>query len=250
MGYADIVIPVGSAARETGRIAVAAELARRLDARLHGLYVAAPAGRSRRDVVARKSFFEAASHQGADADWTQLSGDGQSDFLERARAADLIIAPLDPSGADAAATDLGHCRLATASGRPVLVLPPNASKTIGRCVLVAWREGPEAWRALAAAMPILKAADALWVVQAAPNAADLGACDSALEQHLSAQGLMPVMIRRCTASAARAALEAAAACGADLLVMDLGAWREISGAPRRGLGRVRKGAGPAALIAA
>lgn len=155
--------------------------------------------------------------------------------------ADIVI-QLGP-----AAGEVARIAQAAASGRPVLVLPAGASGAIGSHVLLAWRESPGAWRALAAATPFLKAAETLWVVQTAPDPTAFAARDDALEDYLRGHGLVPVMVRRCAASASRAVLETADACGADLLVMDLDLWRELATTPRHKSKRSRRSA---ALIAA
>jgi hypothetical protein len=132
-----------------------------------------------------------------------------------------------------AAGEIARIARAATSGRPVLVLPSAAIGAIGHHVLLAWRESPGGWRALTAATPFLKAAETLWVVQTAPDPTAFTASDGVLEDYLRGHGLVPVMVRRCAASASRAVLETADACGADLMVMDLELWRELATSPGR-----------------
>jgi nucleotide-binding universal stress UspA family protein len=56
-------------------------------------------------------------------------------------------------------------------GRPVLVAPPRASAApVDGVVLVAWKEGREAQRAVAAALPLLKQAREVKVVEICASA--------------------------------------------------------------------------------
>lgn len=56
--------------------------------------------------------------------------------------------------------------LAMAAGRPLLIVPPTvAALDLRRCV-IAWRDTPEARRALADALPLLALADAISLVEA------------------------------------------------------------------------------------
>ena len=251
MAYADIVMPVGSEPREAGRIAVAAGLAQRMAARLHGVFLAPRPGGGRQTEdglaprpcevlaadAARTSFFAAASRAGAVADWAG-DGDGHDGWLASARQADLIIAPEDAlTPAARAGTEPGW--LAATCARPVLVLPLDPDETdIGRRILIAWDDSPQAWSALHAALPLLQRAEAIWVISTAPNPRAFTRSDRDLEIYLGDMGLVPMMVRRCTLSAARAILDEAARCGADLTVMGASAWRQMADAPRSGPNRL------------
>lgn len=253
MAYANIVMPVGSEPREAGRIAVAASLAQRMAARLHGVFLAprpgdgrqAEGGRAARPCevlaadAAKASFFAAADRAGAVADWAAY-GEGADDWLASARQADLIIAPEDAL-ATAARTGTEPGWLAATCGRPVLVLPLDPGETdIGRRVLIAWDDSPEAWSALHAAVPLLQRAEAIWVISTAPNPRAFTRSDRDLELYLGNLGLVPMMVRRCTVSAARAVLDEAARCEADLTVMGASAWRQLADAPRSGPNRLAR----------
>jgi nucleotide-binding universal stress UspA family protein len=55
------------------------------------------------------------------------------------------------------------------SGRPVLIAPPKPVKAMGDRVMIAWKDGPEAARAVAAAMPILSHARHVTIVSVSEN---------------------------------------------------------------------------------
>jgi nucleotide-binding universal stress UspA family protein len=95
-------------------------------------------------------------------------------IVEQARAADLIVAsPARRNGLQPMGLDAGE--LVLAAGRPVLIVPPGTEFLAAKCVIVAWKDTREARRAVADAMPFLKAADDVSVV--AFGADDRGALD-------------------------------------------------------------------------
>lgn len=105
------------------------------------------------------------------------------------------------------------------SGRPVLMAPPKAPRSLGECILVAWNGSTETARAVALAMPFLKRAQSVHVVSAeggvtpGPTAEDLGAALqrhglSVTSRHVAARGRLPGQIF----------LDEAKEAGADLLV--------------------------------
>ncbi len=52
-----------------------------------------------------------------------------------------------------------------AAGRPILVVPSRVDGLQAKCVLVAWKDTPQARRAVSAALPLLRAADCVVVAQ-------------------------------------------------------------------------------------
>jgi nucleotide-binding universal stress UspA family protein len=92
-----------------------------------------------------------------------------SDYVaSEARCADLIITGVDPKLAwldgtrHVAASDLFmQC------GRPVLIVPPTVTKAAFNRVIVGWRDTREARRATADALPFLKAAKNVTIVEIA-----------------------------------------------------------------------------------
>jgi nucleotide-binding universal stress UspA family protein len=148
------------------------------------------------------------------------------ELARRARVADLIVLGRPPPGS----SDIG---LATtirdtvliSSGRPLLILPPAAVKgaehRVGHAIAIAWNGSPQVARAVAAAMPFLIRARAVYVVTA--ETAKTGVVEAErLVEHLQWHGIasQPVLI---TAAAGEpigsALLQAAGSAGADLVVM-------------------------------
>jgi nucleotide-binding universal stress UspA family protein len=148
--------------------------------------------------------------------WREAEGDPVRLLAEAAHGSDLVIT--SRGGALGVAE-----QLVTATGVPVLVLPPEMPRDFGRVVLVAWKSSPEAARAVHDALPFLQHAAAERVVLCAVGeeaAAGTGLDDAAamLERHG-----VPAQPERVDGADGRSTgevlLAQAAAHGADLLVM-------------------------------
>ena len=130
----------------------------------------------RADNPAMKIAFEEAVHaQDIAAEWRE--GDAGSGTVARvvmrhARTADLVIASQAASGwKDAWNLDIPD-RLALESGRPVLIIPNKGSyQPIPKRIVVGWSDRREAARALFDALPLLKRADRVTVVEVDPEPA-------------------------------------------------------------------------------
>ena len=127
-----------------------------------------------------------------DAAWRAAVGSAAT-VADYARYADLtIVGQQDPGRAASDDFDKVPEALLMASGRPVLIIPYSGNfPMIGRRVMVAWKRGREAARAVNDALPILAKADGVTLV--AVNADIVGAdgLDSAgrMAQHLSRHGV-------------------------------------------------------------
>ena len=102
------------------------------------------------------------------ASWSEVTGKQAAVVAVRGRLADLIaVAQPDPD------LNLGRNTLEAAlleTGRLVLLCPPTPVASIGRHVAIGWDGHAEATRAVAAAMPILVAADQITVLSAETGA--------------------------------------------------------------------------------
>ena len=153
---------------------------------------------------------------GADptATWREAEGDPVRVLAEAAHASDLVIT--SRGGALGTAE-----QLVTATGVPVLVLPPEMPRDFGRVVLVAWKGSPEAARAVHEALPFLQHTAANRVVLCAvgeETAAGVEAAAMMLERHGVA--VQPERVERTEGrSTGEILLAQATAHGADLLVM-------------------------------
>ena len=184
MRYKTILVHVDAAAAAPDRIRLAARLARQADAHLVG---AAPTGVSRflepaaagpaiearcrmlrgAAGAALQVFDRIAADEGVPSRETRLADDDVDAALAlRARYADIVIVS-QPDAATVAPpfpADLA-ARLALGGGRPVLVVPRHgACNAIGGAALVAWDGSREATRAVTGALPLLRAAAQVTVV--------------------------------------------------------------------------------------
>jgi len=194
MDYRSLLVHVDTSERSDHRVAVAAHLAQAYNAELAGAYLVPDGELSPfasammpADVVAARlaqsgdaqgeaeSRFRAAC---ADAslmavEWRAPAGDPIEAAVMHARYADLMVLGQPQRDASQAgfASELANAVMMR-SGRPVLFVPfagDNAS--LGRTVLVAWKDARESARALADALPLLARAEDVYVVSVAPQAA-------------------------------------------------------------------------------
>lgn len=90
-------------------------------------------------------------------------------FAREARCADLILTGMERPSllADTRHSDIGD--LVMRAGRPVLVIPPGVERIGKDRMLLAWKDTREARRAAFDALPLLKLAGGVTVVQVAPD---------------------------------------------------------------------------------
>lgn len=170
----------------------------------------------------RARFERAASRSGLRTTWRSVQP--HEDLVAHARYADLaIVARSDSTARGGIPLDLPQS-IVIASGRPVMLLPPEPPASAGRRVLVAWNASREAARAVADSLPFLTGAEAVQVlvVDATPQPEGHGEEPGAdVAQHLLRHGAK-VDVRRLSSGGedvGRLILSAAAAFGADLVVM-------------------------------
>lgn len=197
------------------RLAAACEIAKSLQASLTALYAATPAlselpyapaiggpGMSatllevdeRRREQAQKVFEEARRASGLDAAWAHTGQVPVTEaFAQQALFADLLVLGQRDAADDEAASvpaDFVESVL-LACGRPALVVPHiGATRTIGETVAIAWKETPEAARAVTAALPFLRKAKRVhvlsWGEEQAPG---IGGRMLDLDSYLHAHGI-------------------------------------------------------------
>jgi nucleotide-binding universal stress UspA family protein len=252
MGLKDLLLHVDGARGHEARLRIAAELARRNQAHLAGLFVIEPVTftgffspggadlaqaellqaiqqehESRRRTLAERlgaTFRARIDDAGVLGEWRVTEGDPSERVTLQGRYADLVI--LGQSDPDA--TSFGSAVPEAAllgSGRPVLVVPYiGADRPIGHHVLLAWNSSREAARAANDAVPLVAPGGKVTVLAINPargiaGDGDLPAADMA--HHLARHGI--------TAEAAHTVaddiavgdliLSRAADMGADLIVM-------------------------------
>ena len=110
-------------------------------------------------------FREACKHRAKSLDWRSAIDFPARFVLEQARAADIIVdggrsPPISDAFALASPKDL-----VMQTGRPLLVVPDRVEWFDLRSALVAWKDTPEARRAVADAVPLLRQAKQVTVVE-------------------------------------------------------------------------------------
>jgi nucleotide-binding universal stress UspA family protein len=104
--------------------------------------------------------------------WQLVSGIDTDETIARSRAYDLVVV-----GRDAESYTLGKERLGAivmACGRPVLLAPQKAPRALNGKVVLAWKNCPEAARAVSVAYPLLTKASQIMIVHAAEEKGKAG----------------------------------------------------------------------------
>ena len=243
----DVVVFLDGRRQGSPIIELAAQLAHEHGAHLTGAFVWPPLanegseafvrGKAIKELIAsyeeeisgyekklRRSFEQAANRTGLQSEWRSVRHQLAAGMVAHARYADLaIVGRSNTGGRDAIPLDLPQT-LVLASGRPVLLIPPDPSPTSRRRILVGWNASREATRAVADALPFLTRAEAveLLVVDHERDPAAYG--DEAgpdIARHLARHGVR-VDVRRMASGGGDVGhliLSRAEAFGADLLVM-------------------------------
>lgn len=104
------------------------------------------------------------------------------------------------------------------SAKPVMVLPQQASKSVGKKVCIAWNQSAESARAVSAAMPLLKQAEQVTIVTNGPQNR-LGPKAKHLQQYLAVHGVHAEHLKMKEKNDIKALLSAYKKSQSDLLVM-------------------------------
>lgn len=102
----------------------------------------------------------------ASAAWQEVTGDAGVLVSRRARLFDLVVLGRSGRVAKLPSSDTIEQTL-LGSGRPVLLAPAMAPPSIGHSIALAWNDTPAAVKAMAAALPFLKAARLVTVITVA-----------------------------------------------------------------------------------
>ncbi len=197
MSLSDILLRVMPAEPdELDRLSVAADLARRLNARLNGVFLAGP-GKCEADW-AQVLFGRAVAKTSLETTWRVIDGTSSEGFQYLARRSDLTILPGAGAvrGSSANRAYLPE-QLAFQAGGPVLILPTEPTPTaIGNAVLVGWNDTRESARAIHDCMPILMIAERVYVLSVIADRKLEPASDIVLLQHLRQHGVAVELERR------------------------------------------------------
>jgi nucleotide-binding universal stress UspA family protein len=239
MPYASIIVAADPGEQSSRRVGLAAHLAWKLDARLIGVAAwgpdypkgfgetSVPAGygieKIRQKALAElreaEDAFRLAATPAETIEWRSELQEGVAFLAEQSRAADLVVVGRQGENDRphlVAAVGPGDALMAT--GRPVLVVPPGVERMSAARVVVAWKNTLQSRRAISDAMPLLKLADEVQVVQVTDHA-DRAELDDVVA-YLGLHGVKAVGIHVTSdgTTTAGALLDAAETFGADLLV--------------------------------
>jgi nucleotide-binding universal stress UspA family protein len=243
MSIKDIFLNLDDSPACGHRIDVALSLAQRQGARVIGLSIVAYGYyqphylRADEKLAAVEAMLESkAGTAGVEANYRRIEstvvGVGTRELLiSSSHCSDLIVVGQESQRTSRDTVVVEH--LVTGAGRPVLIVPAAGAFTaVGRRVLVAWRNGREAARALHDALPILQRAEQVTLLSVV-SGDDSGQSQwEVIQDHLKKHDIQPrTEIRPVTsATLADTLLNHASEGGYDLLVM--GAYQPVS---RKGL---------------
>lgn len=248
MGYKTILVHCDASRSVDGRLAVAAEVAQKFEARLVGLHAREPfeavsyvdggmafaplmeayeAGRDAAEQTARAAYDKAIKGRTVASEWRVTEAFSDDALAVNARYADLlVVGQADPEDATSSRNDLPEA-MAFATGRPILVVPRiGALSPVGKTAMICWNASRESARAAADALPFLRAAEKAIVLAVDPEVSADGhgqepGADVAL--WLARHGVN-VTVQRDVAADGKVGeiiLSRAADCGADLIVMGI-----------------------------
>ncbi len=204
------------------RLKIAVGLAERFDAHVIGLHVrqafeapafsdAGPAMDSlyktyeavvKADEAVAAAAFKNAVGKSISSEWRVTDGYVEEAMVAHSRFADLVIVgQADPDNQPTGTpSDLAE-EVVMASARPVLIVPHiGVGKALGKTVMLCWNGGREAVRAATGALPLLKAADKVIVLEIDPKkGADREEPGADVAQWLARHGVK-VTVQRDTAA--------------------------------------------------
>ncbi|MBC9878729.1 universal stress protein [Bradyrhizobium sp. INPA01-394B] len=191
MTYATVMVSLALDQPNHARLEVAGELAERFEAAIVGIAAArfapplyftdgAEAQRLidqeensiKRQLADLEAQFRAATRtRGGQAEWRSAMDFPERFVVAQARCADIVVSGgQSPTFSDAFSL-VSPRDLVMQIGRPLLVVPDRTNWLNLRSVLVAWKDTPEARRAVAGALPMLRKAKDVVVVEI-PEAGD------------------------------------------------------------------------------
>lgn len=181
MTYATIMVHAEASEQAEPRLRLAADIANQFNAKLIGvgaeIYLPVLELSSLRAMelqnraidldieAAHRRFDPIASHATAGREWRAVQDRPASALIHQARAADLIVMGPARAGSDALCTHADPGDVLMRSGRPILLAPAYQTR-LGLCrMVVAWKDTPQSQRAVHDALPLLKRASRVKVVE-------------------------------------------------------------------------------------
>jgi len=153
------------------------------------------------------------------AEWRMETGEEPTWLADHGRAADMLVVGRARNGEEVAIDVLEAALMWT--GRPMLIAPPKARTENSGVVTIAWKDRPEAARAVAAAQPFLRTADQVIILAVAEDERTNEVSCERLRYALCWQNSRTTVqhLKPGDGPAVDVLLEAAAAANADMLVM-------------------------------
>ena len=187
MTWSSLIVYVDDEPDNTQRIEQACDLAKAHGAHLIGVSACAPetpmadaygAGILMGEVLtaqheraesalkgAEQRFRDLATRAGVSCEWRADVGDPTSLLVKHARAADVLIVGRDSANASGWRAPIPS-DLAMQAGRSILIVPPNPARPVaGAPVLLAWTDSRESRLAAVAAIPLLREAESVRVLE-------------------------------------------------------------------------------------
>ena len=187
MTWSSLIVYVDDEPDNTQRIEQACDLAKAHGAHLIGVSACAPetpvadaygAGILMGEVLtaqheraesalkgAEQRFRDLATRAGVSCEWRADVGDPTSLLVKHARAADVLIVGRDSANASGWRAPIPS-DLAMRAGRSILIMPPNPARpVVGAPVLLAWTDSRESRLAAVAAIPLLREAESVRVLE-------------------------------------------------------------------------------------
>ncbi|WP_436357199.1 universal stress protein [Brevundimonas sp. CEF1] len=187
MTWSSLIVYVDDEPDNTQRIEQACDLAKAHGAHLIGVSACAPetpvadaygAGILMGEVLtaqheraesalkgAEQRFRDLATRAGVSCEWRADVGDPTSLLVKHARAADVLIVGRDSANASGWRAPIPS-DLAMRAGRSILIVPPNPARPVaGAPVLLAWTDSRESRLAAVAAIPLLREAESVRVLE-------------------------------------------------------------------------------------
>lgn len=233
----EILLHVQQDDRQSACIRAAIDLARAFDAHLTCIHVtpyssfiaADPFGGvydfseaigvlQQQEAETREQIAQAMGEAGIAWDWEQYDGDIVQALSDRARLADLIVLGQPVAGAPDRQAVPVAAGVAIHAGIPVLAMPADGHLATGGQAMIAWNGSAEAARAVRGALPLLKRAGGVVVVQIDPEEGEADGTD--VLAYLSHHGIAArhESVTRAGRTVAATLRDAAAAHRADYLV--------------------------------
>ncbi|MEL6060626.1 MULTISPECIES: universal stress protein [unclassified Methylobacterium] len=238
MDLANILVSADLGDAAPDRIRLAAGLARRFEATLTGtaahkvpapLLVRDVSDAARQEERSRvvvneileqaRAMFERSAGEGTRMDWQAALAGPITHLVEQARAADLVVVGRrGPKDDDPGPLGVPPGPVLMEAGRPVLVVPPRLVRLRAARIIVAWKDGPEARRAISAMLPLIPGTEEVLVATVGADRRHEGL--EAVAGHLARHGApVTTHLLRAAGSEGGEILDFALLQDADLIVM-------------------------------